>query len=103
MRELGSLEISEFNEFLAERDPFLLDVREVYEWEATAIPGTVNIPLGEVPRRLHEIPRDRTILVICERGERSRRVGNYLLQQEFDDVVNLTGGTSAWLAREQSK
>lgn len=98
MAELDELEVGALDDFVAENDPFMLDVRETYEFEVVAIPGTVNIPLGEVPRRLHEIPRDRVILVICERGARSERVAKFLIQQEYEQVVNLLGGTSAWSA-----
>lgn len=98
MAEFDELDVDALNDFVAEYDPFMLDVRETYEFESIAIPGAVNIPLGEVPRRLHEIPRDRVILVICERGTRSERVAKFLIQQEFEQVVNLLGGTSAWSA-----
>lgn len=100
MTKLDELEVAALDDFVAQEDPFLLDVREIDEWQALAIPGSVNIPLGEVPRRLHEIPRDRIILVICERGARSERVAKFLLQQEYERVINLLGGTSAWAARE---
>lgn len=87
---------AQLEEFLGEHEPFLLDVREVWEFEERRIPGTVNIPMGEVPRRLHQVPRDRVVVVVCEHGRRSRRVCDFLLKEGFATVVNLSGGTAEW-------
>jgi rhodanese-related sulfurtransferase len=43
----------------------LIDVRPGEEFAAGHIPGAVNIPLDELPRRLGELPADRTIIAYC--------------------------------------
>ncbi|WP_288051838.1 metalloregulator ArsR/SmtB family transcription factor [Acidiphilium sp.] len=43
----------------------LIDVRPGEEFTAGHIPGAVNIPLDELPRRLGELPADRTIIAYC--------------------------------------
>ena len=60
----------------AKEDFFLLDVREPNEYQIGKIPGSTLIPLGEVPQRVGEIPRDKEIIVHCKMGgaaARSRR------------------------------
>lgn len=78
-----------------ERAPALVDVREPHEVAAWSIPGVVNVPLGELPARAGELPRDRPIVVVCARGNRSRRAAE-LLAAEGLRVANLIGGMEAW-------
>lgn len=78
---------------------FLLDVREPYEQQISSIPGAELIPMGEVPRRMAELPRDRDIIVMCRSGHRSAQVAQYLRSRGFPRAFNLEGGIQAWLAR----
>src|SRR5882724_1669832 len=50
----------------AKEDFFLLDVREPNEYQIGRIPGSTLIPLGEIPQRFQEIPRDKEIIVHCK-------------------------------------
>jgi rhodanese-related sulfurtransferase len=76
--------------------PLVLDVREKWELEAARLPGTLDIPMAEVPQRLAELPRDRPIVVMCHAGARSMKVGNFLAQNGFNQVASLAGGIQAW-------
>jgi rhodanese-related sulfurtransferase len=76
--------------------PLLVDVREDWERETAAIPGSVHIPLGELPTRLSDLPDDREIVLQCHHGGRSLQAALWLAQQGFDDVANLDGGIDAW-------
>src|SRR5690349_20399994 len=74
---------------------WLLDVREVYEWEAGHAPAAHHIPLGELGDRQHELPEDRQLLVICRSGARSRMVTDALNEANYP-AANVAGGMSAW-------
>ena len=76
----------------------LLDVREPEEFARGHVERAVNIPQAELATRLAEIPRDRPILTICQTGMRSLRSAQFLLQQGFDHVSSVAGGTAAWRA-----
>jgi adenylyltransferase/sulfurtransferase len=80
----------------AKEDFYLLDVREPNEFQIGRIPGSTLIPLGEVPQRVVEIPRDKEIVVHCKSGARSARAAGFLRQQGFARVKNLKGGILAW-------
>ena len=80
----------------AKDDFFLLDVREPNEYQIGKIPGSTLIPLGEVPQRLSEIPRDKDIIVHCKMGGRSAKAASFLRQQGYTKVKNLTGGILDW-------
>jgi sulfur-carrier protein adenylyltransferase/sulfurtransferase len=80
----------------AKEDFFLLDVREPNEFQIGRIPGSTLIPLGEVPQRVAEIPRDKEIIVHCKMGGRSARAADFLRQQGYTNVKNLKGGILDW-------
>jgi len=82
---------------LAAGDHILLDVREAMELEAAAVDGALHIPMGEIPARMEEIPRDRTVICMCHLGGRSMQVAAFLAAQGYEHVYNMTGGIEAWM------
>ena len=80
----------------AREDFYLLDVREPNEFKIGRIPGSTLIPLGEVPQRVNEIPRDKEIVVHCKMGGRSAKAAAFLRQQGYKNVKNLKGGILDW-------
>jgi len=74
----------------------LLDVREPAEVAFCALPGSVHIPLHEVPRRMGELDPEREIVVVCHHGTRSFQACVFLRARGFDNVYNLDGGIDAW-------
>ncbi len=75
--------------------PFILDVREPFEYQIANIGGAL-VPMNDVPARLSEIPRDQEIVVQCKSGGRSQKVAEFLAQQGYTRLSNLTGGILAW-------
>lgn len=96
MSRVDEIQPHDLDDLIEREDPFLLDVREVWEWEEIHIPGTVNIPLAEVTSRLSDIPRERVIVSICRSGARSAKAGKLLMRLGYKSVYNLAGGTLAW-------
>jgi molybdopterin/thiamine biosynthesis adenylyltransferase/rhodanese-related sulfurtransferase/molybdopterin converting factor small subunit len=80
----------------AKEDFYLLDVREPNEFKIGRIPGSTLIPLGEVPQRYQEIPKDKEVVVHCKMGGRSAKAAAFLRQQGFKSVKNLKGGILDW-------
>jgi glyoxylase-like metal-dependent hydrolase (beta-lactamase superfamily II)/rhodanese-related sulfurtransferase len=79
------------------RPPAVLDVRGAAEREASAIRGSVHIPLGALPRRLGEVPKGE-LVVTCAGGYRSAMAVSLLLAAGRDGVADLDGGMGAWNA-----
>jgi len=75
--------------------PVVLDVRSPAEVAASQVPGTIHIPLGELRRRLDELPRDREIWVHCGSGQRSYYACRILTQRGFR-ARNLSGGIQTY-------
>ncbi|MBZ5515446.1 MAG: molybdopterin-synthase adenylyltransferase MoeB [Acidobacteriia bacterium] len=77
--------------------PFvLIDVREPHEFQICRIPGAKLIPLGEVPRRMHELNSAEEIVVHCRSGVRSAQAVELLMKSGFRKIHNLKGGILAW-------
>jgi adenylyltransferase/sulfurtransferase len=75
--------------------PFLLDVREPYEYQKANLGGHL-IPTSMVPLRLNELDPLKEIVVYCHHGVRSQFIVEYLLKHGFSNVKNLAGGIDAW-------
>ena len=75
---------------------FVLDVRNPNEFAICRIPGTVPLPLPELPARVGEVPKDREVIVHCKSGMRSAKAIEFLKSQGYTKLVNLTGGILAW-------
>jgi rhodanese-related sulfurtransferase len=74
----------------------LLDVREPFERDLAVIVPSIHIPMGEVPDRLSEVPRDREVIVYCHGGARSAMIAGFLESRGYKRVANLEGGIDAW-------
>lgn len=93
---LGEIDIDEFADRLAEGVK-VIDVREPDEYTDAHVPGAELIPLGTVASSLDRFAADATTYVICKSGGRSMRACELAASQGYD-VVNVTGGTGAWIA-----
>jgi rhodanese-related sulfurtransferase len=100
MARVPAVDVTQLRQRLnAEPAPFLLDVREPWEYQAGHVPGARLIPLAELEDRVSEVPRDQPILAICHSGQRSLAAAGYLLQLGYTTVSNVDGGTAAWIER----
>src|SRR5215467_3796167 len=82
----------------AGEDIFVLDVREPHEYRICNINGYL-IPLGDLPKRVHELDSSREIVAHCRSGARSAKAVDFLRQAGFKKVHNLAGGILAWADR----
>lgn len=79
----------------------IVDVRTAEEYAASHVPGAVNIPLDTLDTRRSELNPTETVHVICQRGGRSSTATDQLIAAGFQHVVNVEGGTAAWIAAGQ--
>ena len=77
----------------------LLDVREPQEFEICRIPGSVLIPLGDLPARLSELEGRDDMIVHCKSGARSGKAVRLLREAGYGRARNLKGGILAWIDR----
>jgi phage shock protein E len=74
----------------------MLDVRTPEEYAQGHIPGVVLIPLDQVPNRLADIPKDKTVIVTCQSGNRSGQAAKLLREKGYTNIHNMLGGFTAW-------
>jgi len=73
----------------------LVDVRADHEWDAGHLPGAVHIALPELPARIEEIDKDRTVILYCRGGNRSSMATTALAEAGYD-AVKLSEGAVGW-------
>ena len=90
--------VEELKLFIDKKDGvFLLDVREPQEHQICSIPGSVLIPLGELPKRISELGGHEDVVVHCKSGVRSAKAVKILSDAGFKKVRNLSGGILRWI------
>jgi hydroxyacylglutathione hydrolase len=83
-------------DLLGRGDGMALDVREPAEVARGAIPGCRAIPLGCLPQRLDEVPRERTVVVYCQSGTLSAIAVRLLSAAGYEHIAELAGGFQTW-------
>ena len=73
---------------LRQNGAVFVDVRSAAEFASGYAPGSINIPLNELPSRLAELPKDRNVVVFCASGSRSGMAKMMLKVKGFHNVHN---------------
>lgn len=91
-----SLTAQEASEKLkAGKRPLVLDVRQPEEYREAHIAGAKLIPLGELQRKMDELPKGKEIICVCASGSRSHSATKLLIQAGYT-VFDLKGGMFTW-------
>jgi len=75
----------------------IVDVREPQEYQINRLPGSLLIPLGDLPKRYVELDPNANIVTQCKSGMRSAKAQDFLRSKGFTRVRNLTGGVLGWV------
>lgn len=78
----------------------IVDVRTAHEWRAGHIPGSVNIPVGDIPARAADLRGDGAVATICASGYRSSLAASLLAHEGVERVTTVVGGMDAYRALE---
>lgn len=92
-----AVNIQQYKEdYFGQKNHVLIDVRTVGEFKQGHLKGAKNIPLDRIENKLDKIPRDKTVVVMCRSGNRSRMACSKLAQAGYDNITNFKGGIIAW-------
>jgi len=91
LRRLGGRAPADVVRAKLDEGAYVVDVRTVEEYRSGAYRGAINIPLQALARRVHEVPRDRPVVVYCASGMRSGAAARLLRKAGLSDVVNAGG------------
>ena len=79
-------------------DSVFIDVREPAEYDEVHAKGVKNIPLATVSvETVGADNKDKEIFLICRSGKRSMAAAERLESEGFTKLVNVAGGTMAWV------
>ena len=73
----------------------VVDVREPGEYVGGHVPGATLVPMGQISSRVHDLPKDRPVYLICDSGNRSLAMTNVLVRSGYD-AYSVSGGIGAW-------
>jgi NADPH-dependent 2,4-dienoyl-CoA reductase/sulfur reductase-like enzyme/rhodanese-related sulfurtransferase len=90
----GDMPLADWSE-VGRTSAVLLDVREPDEFARGHLAGAVNLPLSELRRRIHDVPRGRELWVYCAAGQRAYFAQRLLMQLGLD-AKNLSGGFTTY-------
>jgi len=76
--------------------PLVLDVRAAGEWRDGHVDGALHVPLDQLEARIGEIPKGRTLAVMCRSGYRSSIAASLLARAGHTDLIDVAGGWVAW-------
>lgn len=83
----GGLSVDKMNELKA-RGAVIVDVRTSGEFAMGCAPGSLNIPMDQLPNRLGDLPKDKPLILCCASGARSGYAKQFLEGQGFSEVYN---------------
>lgn len=96
------IDVGQLKSWIDAQQPLLLvDVRQPWEHDTAALPGSVLVPLDQLPDSAGQLqpPEEATVVVYCHHGIRSLSGAAILEQLGFANVVSLKGGIDAWSLR----
>lgn len=78
------------------RTHVFVDVRTANEYKNRKIKKFKNIPVGQISNRLTQLPKEKTIVLICQSGSRSSSAARILIKAGYTDILNVRGGMNLW-------
>ncbi|MGF7119458.1 MBL fold metallo-hydrolase [Methanobacterium oryzae] len=90
--------VHKLKEHIEDGSIFILDVREIGEYEEGYIEGAHHIYVGDLKYRLDEVPNDKYIVVYCDTGNRASIATSILKNNGYKGVANVLGSIRAWKA-----
>ena len=82
----GLVKQAVWNEADTDKESVILDVREQAELDVFAIDGAVNIPLGQLRKRINELDKNKKYIVLCAIGVRAYNAYRILAQNGFENI-----------------
>jgi rhodanese-related sulfurtransferase len=96
---IEQVSVAELQEQMAGSDLQIVDVRRPAEYGSGHVPRAMNAPLASLDKSLGPLPleKDKLTAVICAGGYRSSAAASLLQKQGFSNLINVSGGTGAWI------
>ncbi len=80
----------------AEKEPYVVDVREPFEFQRGHIPEAHPLPIPDLFKDPDRLPKDKDIVLVCRLGRRSEQVIHGLRKKGYTRLTKLKGGMESW-------
>src|SRR5438093_465540 len=99
IERLKQITVNQLNERIAGGALHVVDVRRPAEYQNGHVPGALHAQLSGLEKHLTDLPlpKDAETAVICAGGYRSSAAASLMQKHGFTNLINVTGGTSAWV------
>ena len=94
-RQIENVAAQDWQQWIADNDGTLLDVREAKEWAEGTLPNAQLMAMSELNQKWTTLDPDKATLVVCRSGNRSMTVAKALQGAGFTKVANMKGGMKA--------
>ena len=84
-------------QMMNQQNATVIDVRPLATYQNGHIPQSRNIPLSEFDKKTANLPKDKPIILACDRGQIAVGAASKLRQAGFTNVSVLDGGIAAWV------
>lgn len=92
-----SVNVQESVRLANQNDALFIDIRSHDAFKTGAIAQSRNIPVADINNKLASLPKDKPLIIVCERGRDAMRIAAQLRKKGFDQAVLLDGGLQAWM------
>ena len=97
VEEIEQVTVAQLKEQMANNDLQIVDVRRATEYVNGHVPRAFNAPLANLEKSPLPLEKDKLTAVICAGGYRSSAAASLLQQKGFSNLINVSGGTGAWI------
>ena len=94
---IEQVSVAQLKEQMANSDLQIVDVRRPAEYVSGHVPRALNAPLASLDKNPLPLEKDKLTAVICAGGYRSSAAASLLQQKGFSNLLNVSGGTGAWI------
>ena len=94
-RKVENVPAADWQQWIADNDGILLDVREAKEWAGGTLPNAQLMAMSELNEKWTTLDPEKATLVVCRSGNRSMTVAKALQGAGFTNVANMAGGMKA--------
>jgi glyoxylase-like metal-dependent hydrolase (beta-lactamase superfamily II) len=100
VQKIEQVSVSELQERISRGGLQVIDVRRPAEFAGGHVPGALTAPLAGIEKQISTLPlkKDLETAVICAGGYRSSAAASLLQKHGYKNLMNVTGGTSAWVS-----
>lgn len=91
-----TLSVNQAVQLINQQNGLFVDIRAADQFKAASIAQSRSLPSADIATKHNSLPKDRPLIVVCERGRNALSAAGKLRKLGFENVFSLEGGLQAW-------